>query len=535
MFIVWIVWCAFCMSSTVQAAGGAYVPGQLIVKFKSEKASSGITALSQTPATFKEVSSFLGARSITPVFNNVTTVRSGGGAYVQTEAALRKEALRKKIIRESGLENVYAISFDVSADILSIARQLQNDDAVEYAEPNYKAHMFKTPNDPRYSDGTEWHIDAISCPGGWDVTTGSSSIVVAVIDTGINIAHAEFAGRLKPGYNFINPVAVPEDDEGHGTFVSGIIGAKGDNGVGIAGIDWNVWLMPLKALDSSGEGTYTDITAAIYYAINNGADVINMSLGGSSSSTGLEQAIAAASRAQIVCVAAMGNDGDDTVYYPAGYGSVIRVGALSQNDDRASFSTYGSAPYITEISAPGTDIVSTVPGGYGVGDGTSFSAPMVSGLCSLVLSVQPTISVSELRILLHTTADDVGKSGPDKYCGFGRINVNNALKGITTQDKGEEITQLMNFPNPADDDGTNFSFFLDDPAAEITIKVFSTHGELIKTIDGGSSATAYRKVHWDCCDERGDMLPNGGYIYVVIAENGAHSKIFKKGKMAILR
>ncbi|MFC1518060.1 S8 family serine peptidase [Candidatus Margulisiibacteriota bacterium] len=540
----------FLSFALAQAEPKEYVPGELIFKLKASVANAeDLASLEDLPASVKTLSKFLGAKKLKP--------------FYKLKIKKQKNSRRQKAIKNSGLGRTYKLIFTEQDDIETIALQFMNNSDVEFAEPNYRVRAFITqPNDPGYNlgSGPQWHIDRISCPGGWDITTGSAQIVVAVIDSGIRTTHEDLVNKLWVnttenggaggfdddgngydddinGWNFIANNANVNDDYFHGTFVSGIIGAQTNNGIGIAAVDWNTKLMTLKALDQHGEGDFDDIANAVYYAIDNGAHVINMSLGAPYDSYALQNAVRAAVNANLVCVAAMGNNGSSTVYYPAGYSEVIGVGATDQSDLRANFSTYGSGSQITELCAPGVDIYSTTTpnnNSYAVGSGTSFAAPMVSGLASLLFAKQPTMSVSDMRILMHLSANDLGSTGPDKYFGHGRINVENALNNIYPGGKGLQISQMMNFPNPANDDGTCFSFYLNDYAS-ITIKVFTPHGELIKTIDGGITNGKYHKACWDCKDDSGKIIPNGSYIYVVIAEGTQKEKVFKKGKMAMLK
>jgi subtilisin family serine protease len=234
-----------------------------------------------------------------------------------------------------------------------------------------------------------------------------------------------------------NPNAAPRDDNGHGTHVGGIIGAEANNGNGGVGVSFGAHLMPLKALDCTGSGPYSDIISAIYYAADNGAGVINMSLGGPSSSSALQDAVSYAHGKGVAIFAAAGNDGNTTIDYPAGCGNVMGVGATTNQDLKADFSNYNSS---VDISAPGWYVYSTMPtypvalNGWGYAQdydylsGTSMAAPMASGLAALVRSAKPGYTPGQVEQVMEDFADDLGAAGRDDYFGYGRINAFRTLE-----------------------------------------------------------------------------------------------------------
>ena len=245
--------------------------------------------------------------------------------------------------------------------------QFERTPGVEYAEPNYIAHADAVPNDPRYP--TLWGLQKISAPAAWDITTGSSSVKVAVVDTGIATDHLDLASNVVPGYDFVQGDSDPRDFNGHGTHVAGTIGARGNNGVGVTGVDWVTSLMPVRVLDGDGSGSYADITNGFLYACAQGASIVNASLGGSGYSSVMRDAIAAPACANTLFVVAAGNDGesDDLVpHYPCNFGAppdnlpnVICVAATDAADHLASFSNYGTGS--VDVAAPGVAIPSSWP------------------------------------------------------------------------------------------------------------------------------------------------------------------------------
>lgn len=299
------------------------------------------------------------------------------------------------------------------------------DPAVAFAEADQPVTADLVPNDALYAG--QWGLPAVSAPAGWDLTTGSSAVIVAVLDTGVDATHPDLARRLVAGTDLVNRDTDPADDNGHGTLVAGIVGADSNNGVGVAGVDWNAKLMPVKVLDASGSGYMSTVAEGIVWAADRGAKVINMSLSGTTGTSTLQSACDYAYQKGVVLVAAAGNDGTDAVRYPAAYQSVISVGSLS-GDVRSSYSNYGST---LELMAPGGLIYTTQKGGtYVRASGTSMAAPFVSGLAALMRAVDPALSPDRARQVLAATATDLGAAGWDPEYGWGRIDVAKALAAL---------------------------------------------------------------------------------------------------------
>lgn len=352
---------------------------------------------------------------------------------------------------------------------------------------NYPYVALMAPNDPQYS--SQWHLPRVNAPKAWDVTTGKSTITVAVIDTGFNLAHEDLAGQWRTNAGEMGPTTqqgpapnctsrglpldkscnnLDNDGDGyasdwrgwdfangdnspaagttntastvafHGSFVSGLIGAGQNNGVGMAGVAGGVRLMPLEALTDDGVGYTDDIAAAVTYAADHGANVINMSLGSTYDDPVLHQAIDSAIARGVTVVAAAGNAGCDCVAYPGNYPEVITVGATDQNDTLASFSSYGAN---MDLVAPGTDMCSTTwasgnaTNTYGCGGaGTSFAAPVVSGAAALLLSQRPNLSPAEVSAYLAEGAykpPGMQNSLSSPQYGAGRLDIFLALLQTT--------------------------------------------------------------------------------------------------------
>jgi len=391
-------------------------------------------------------------------------------------------------------------------------------DDVEYAEPNYIARAYFVPNDPFYS--FQWHLDGpafggIHTEAAWDTSNGAGA-VVAVIDTGVAYENYD-EGRGKkyylapdlantsfvPGYDFVNDDTHPNDDEGHGTHVTGTIAQSTNNSLGVAGVAFGASIMPVKVLDGNGSGTYADVASGIRWAADNGAKVINLSLGGSSPATVLEEAVAYAYTLGVTIVAAAGNDGLGVVGYPAAYDDyVIAVGATRYDETRAYYSNYGAS---LDLVAPGGDVTVDQNGdGYGDGvlqqtfgnrtndwgyyfyQGTSMATPHVAGVAALVIANGNATTPDEVRSALESTADDLGASGRDDFYGQGLVNAEMAL--TWTQGSGPE------FPTPPT---SNFDVLLTQLSAPADILVSGGGPSLINEVENAPSGSVIEIVDND--------------------------------------
>ncbi len=305
---------------------------------------------------------------------------------------------------------------------------LSRDPRVEYAVPDLAVRETATPDDPLFS--SQWALQAIGASAAWDQTTGSANVTVAVLDSGVDLGHPDLAANLVPGWNFLSNTSDPSDDNGHGTHVAGIIGAAGDNGTGVAGVDWHVSLMPLKICDAGGSCDLDAEVSALQYAVAHGATIANASFGGYYGGYQPEEdAIAAAGRAGLLYVAAAGNssgDNDIAPFYPAGYplDNIISVAATTSAQGLASFSNYGFGS--VQTAAPGEDILSTMltsgplsdPSGYGALSGTSMAAPEVAGAAALLWAEHPDWTMQQIRMRLLTTASPLASlTGKVADCG----------------------------------------------------------------------------------------------------------------------
>lgn len=315
-----------------------------------------------------------------------------------------------------------------------LARRLKADPAVAEVTLDYIRQAAAAPNDPDYA--YQHYLDTVRVPTAWDRSKGSLNQVVAVIDTGVNGTHPDLQGRTVAGYNAITKVGIAagaaSDDNGHGSMVSGIIAAGTNNGEGIAGVAWNAKVMPVKVLNSTGDGADSDVVEGISWAVSHGAKILNLSIAGDADSPLLHDAVSNAVANGAVVVVAAGNSGDDVPQYPAAYPEVVAVAATDTSGALTDFSSYG--PWV-DVAAPGFGIVSTgiadATGNdnYVYGDGTSFSAPIVSGVVALLRSQTPTLTPAQVLARLRSTARDAGPRGFDPYFGAGIVDATNALGG----------------------------------------------------------------------------------------------------------
>ncbi|MFC7321268.1 S8 family peptidase [Halobacillus campisalis] len=305
-------------------------------------------------------------------------------------------------------------------NVEAVVKALNKNPNVEYAEPNYEFDAAWTPNDTYYNS-VQYGPQTTNTPAAWDITRGSTNQQIAIIDSGVDYNHPDLDDKTIRGYDFIDNDYDPMDENGHGTHVAGTAAAETNNSQGVAGMAPDTEILAVRALDASGNGSLAAIADAIRYSADQGAEVINLSLGCDCDTQTLENAVNYAWSQGSLVVAAAGNDGVSTTFEPASYSNVIAVGAVDENDNRASFSNYGTW---VDVTAPGVDIASTVPnGGYAYMSGTSMASPHVAGLAGLLASQGK--SNSEIRSAIENTADPI--SGTGYYFNDGRINSYEAL------------------------------------------------------------------------------------------------------------
>ncbi len=380
----------------------------------------------------------------------------------EVDFALRQVYSNPSLAKDLSLDRYFIVKVPEGADLDAVIKKYQGLSEVELVEPNYIARKHVTPNDPLY--GEQWGLNntgnakeynstnLVGTPGSdinveaaWDLHTGTSSVTIAIIDEGVDYTHPEFAGRMVPGYDFYSNDSDPFDEGGHGTACAGIAAAAGNNGIGVAGVTWGTLIMPIRALGPQG-GSFTDIADAITFAVDNGADVISMSLGGGSTTSYLASAVNYAYANDVLVFASRGNANNTADNYPSSYSTVISVGGLSPCNTRKTptscdgefwwGASYGGGQNKMDFVAPAARITTTDitgSGGYSPNEytdsfnGTSSACPYAAGVGALIRSFNPSLSVDEIRTIMRQTSVDIGASGYDAETGFGKLDAAAAL------------------------------------------------------------------------------------------------------------
>ncbi|MDZ7373461.1 MAG: S8 family serine peptidase [candidate division KSB1 bacterium] len=371
------------------------------------------------------------------------------------------------IVGRGDVPPLVKFGFRGPVDFDSLSTALLEAGVVEYVSPNHVYRLTYIPNDSAFY--AQWVPQKLRLPQVWDRVRGSPEVVVGIIDTGVDPYHPDLVdaiwvnpgedlngdGRFSPddlngrdddanglvddvwGWDFVDAPRLPDagdyrtpdnepmDEHGHGTAVAGIIGATGNNRIGIAGVAHGSKLMILRAGTARGYLEEDDVAAAIFYAVDKGARIVNMSFGDTEEAPFLRDVVVYAYRQGVTLVASAGNSGDDTPHFPAALSETFSVGATSESDEVAPFS---SASETIDFVAPGVSVLSTsLGGGYERFTGTSASAPVVSGICALLLAAEPSLQPEQLRARLAASAKDIWLPGWDRRSGAGRVDPWNAL------------------------------------------------------------------------------------------------------------
>ncbi len=425
----------------------------------AELTSSGLASLSLNPDAYAGDSILVRFQDAS-TSANVQASEAGGVSAASILPGSRSQSIMQ------GLPALQRVELPPNVAVADALAAFRNRPEVMYAEPNYRLQTSVTPNDSRFAEmwglentaQTGGVADAdIDAAGAWDVNTGSGSLVVAVIDTGVQYTHADLAANMwtNPfeipgdgidndgnsliddyyGYDFANNDGDPMDDNGHGTHVAGTIGAVGDNGLGVTGINWDIQIMALKFLGADGSGTSDAAIEAISYAVAHGAQISNNSWGGDPYSQAMFDVIAAARSQGHLFVAASGNgnafgvglNNDVNPFYPAGYelDNVLAVAAVDHRDQLASFANFGAST--VDLAAPGVNILSTTNnGGYGLSSGTSMASPHVAGAAALVWDAHSDWDYSQVIAKLLDSVDPL-PSLQGLLATGGRLNLASAL------------------------------------------------------------------------------------------------------------
>ena len=493
----------------VGAAGGptvssSFVPGQAVVRYTSNAAlKRGQSAKAMVATDGFSVRAGVADREMLLELDRSAVSSRAAGAASSPASGSKSDLIHDPVDREKW-------------ETLISLKALRRNPMVRLAEPNYLVTAAAVPNDEFYP--LQWHYPMMNLPAAWDLETGNSSVVVAVIDTGVLLGHPDLQGQLVPGYDFVSGPGSGDgggidnnpDDPGdggalgassfHGTHVAGTVAARTNNGRGVAGVAWGARVMPVRVLGVGGEGSNYDIIQGIRWAAGlpndsgtlpaRRADVINLSLSGPVFSASEQDAITAARRAGAIIVAAAGNEASAAPSYPASYDGVISVSAVDLGRNLASYSNFGPS---VDVAAPGGNPATDLNGdgypdgvlstaaedssaspafGYFFQVGTSMATPHVAGTIALMKSANAAITPQQVDQLLATgqLTDDIGSNGPDPEFGYGLINARKAVQaaidlGASPGSPGNPVLGVT----PA-----SLNFYGDTTSIEMTVQNMNT-------------------------------------------------------------
>jgi subtilisin family serine protease len=447
--------------NVVESQSPQYLPDRIIVKFATGAVSGPQRAAIQAfamPAPVAEILALQGATENEQLF------------------PVRPQLLQKNS-RRADLSTIYEIRFAQAIDVQKLLSILRQQAGIVYAEPVYLRRLYYDPNDP--SRGNQAYLNNIKAREAWDVTRGDTSVVIAIVDTGVDWQHPDLAANIWRNYKEIPNNGIDDDGNGykddirgwdfgganrlednspreetptHGTLVAGLASAVSDNGIGVAGVGFKCKIMPVKATNLEAPNSILYGFKGIAYAAENGADIINCSWGSSGYSQVEQEVIDYATSLGALVVAAAGNEGNNCPGYPAAYRHVLAVAATTSNDRLATFSSFG---YWVDLAAPGTSIYGTwQPSTYtSFQQGTSFSSPLVAGVAALVKAQHPNWSPGAVAEKVRLACDNISSQNPgfDRQLGYGRANAQRAV--LASNMPGVRIDSLWFREVAGDNDG----------------------------------------------------------------------------------
>ena len=372
----------------------------LVLGLAALLACGGAQAQGQRPAQWVEGELLIGFRAGVGPAGRSALYREHGATFVEEIGEQRLRVVRVRVPAPA-----------LEARLAALQRRPE----VKFAEKNYVHEPALSPNDPQFPN--QWHLPRILAPEAWDTTQGAAGVVIAILDSGVDAAHPEFAGKLVPGYNTYSNNTVTTDQYGHGTEVAGAAGAQTNNGQGIAGVAGAAPIMPVRVTDSSGRATSASLANGIVWAADHGARVVNLSFNSIAGNSTIRTAAEYAVNHGTLVVAASGNCGcvDPTPENPY----ILSVSATNEGDGLAGFSSTG--PFV-DLSAPGNNIFTTERFGlYGSVSGTSLASPIVAGVAGLMFAANPALTPALVTELLETTAVN-GGGGYNQSFGWGRVD-----------------------------------------------------------------------------------------------------------------
>lgn len=432
---------AFLITGAIASAQVAeYVPGEILVKFRSNTSRAGL---------------------------------------------LENLAVRAKRLLTIPRLDVQQIKLPAGMSVMDGVAYYSNMSTVVYAEPNYKKSLDFVPNDPRYS--SQWGQKKIQCPQAWDLTQGSGAVTIAVIDSGCDVNHEDLKNKLVPGYDFSDddPDVTPDGD--HGVHTAGIAAADTNNNRGVAGTGFNCKIMPLKIFPNATDAVSA---AAIIHAADNGAKVITMSYGSYGESQTEKNAVNYAWGKGVVLFASAGNLNTDAAHFPSDFENVISVGSTNTNDQKSDFSNFGADR--VDIAAPGENIMSTVTGGYANETGTSMACPMAAGVAGLLWGIAPAGTTNvEIREAIESTTDPIPNN--NNFVKYGRINAYKAAKKfessiVAIESKPSAVTHWYG-TNPDGDESDLLASDTDFYTVSSTIDSLGQVGGVIVDLDYAGNVT----------------------------------------------
>lgn len=377
--------------------------------------------------------------------------------YAEFDLRAEKKILNDKVVRL----RIHASSFFDQEE--HIVERLKATGAVAIAEPDFAMPHAIVPNDPYYSQ--QWHHKKVNSESAWNYSKGSTAVLVGVCDAGFDLSHPELASQFSlPGYNTVKNSTEVSNLHPHGTQTSGVIGAIGNNNLGVAGMAWQIKILPIQISDlPDGASTYSDVAECIQYAADRGAKVVNLSYDYAYTSAVVNDAASYLRSAGGLLVAAAGNGGGDISTWGASPNMLI-AGATDSNDVIASFSNFGSP---VDLVAPGVDIYTTYPGGlYDLPSGTSFSTPMAAGTAALIYSLKPSFTPAQVEGFLLSTARDLGPTSYDLYYAGGRLEVGLALQKAAASVGSDTIAPVLVIDSPVNNATVSGSVVLKATASD---------------------------------------------------------------------
>ena len=507
------------LNSDIFADGDSRVPGELVVVLTPEANQTVVASIANAGSAGEPAATALGIASVDQLLATLQPMAIDKlHDEVPSNTAIASDGGSTDPLAEiaAWLDSTYLIKFNPELDPDSVISQLSALPEVVSVEPNYFMSSMLVPNDSDWPQ--QWGPATIHCPQAWDVTTGAASIIVAIVDSGVDVNHPDLVPQLIKGRNFVDihgsapagwhyvghltgPDDVVQDEVGHGTHVAGIVGALGNNSSGVAGVVWKCKLLPVRVMartvnDSdpnnvTGMGTNANIASGIIWAVGQGAKVINLSVGGPSTNISLSHAIAFAVGAGVLVVAAMGNGPTSHPRYPAALPGVFAVGSIGRSDQPSWFSNSGSH---MAICAPGEQIHSTYFDLGGAGStyanlsGTSMATPHVAGVAALAWSAAPTKTAADIAAALKGSARTLPITDPTKV-GAGCVDCLGTLRAIAPATAGTTSTDPSGTTTDPSGTTTDPSGSTTDPSGRTTNPSGSTTDPSGTTTDPSGTTT----------------------------------------------